>query len=290
MPVIEAENLTFTYGDNATHKSNTLQDITFSLEKGAVLGIIGENGSGKSTLIKHFNGILQPAKGSIKIFEKDIANKHYRRELWKRVGMVFQFPEQQLFEDTVFNEIAYGLKNLGVNKKEIANRVKYALERVGLENEHIENLSPLSLSGGIRRRVAIASVLAMRPEILIFDEVTVGLDLSGREKIINIIKRIKQQGDITIIIVSHNLSELIEVCSHIAVLNAGKLISFGKIHDVLKEKTVIDTYYDMFPDYLKLMYRLSKQYREIDINSFDLDEVEIQLDKLLWRGLKNEGI
>lgn len=290
MPVIEAENLTFTYGDDNTHKSNTLQDITFTLEKGDVLGIIGENGSGKSTLIKHFNGILQPIEGSIKIFEKDIANKQYRRELWKKVGMVFQFPEQQLFEDTVFNEIAYGLKNLGVSKKEIPNRVKYALEKVGLENEHIENLSPLSLSGGIRRRVAIASILAMKPEILIFDEVTVGLDLSGREKIINIIKRIKQQGDITIIIVSHNLSELIEVSSHIAALDKGKLIAFGKINEVLMEKTVIETYYDMFPDYLKLMYRLSKHYREINVNSFDLEEIEMQLDKLLLRGLKYEEI
>lgn len=284
MPVIEAENLTFNYEEDNNAKSNTLQGITFALEKGDVLGIIGENGSGKSTLIKHFNGILQPINGSIKIFEKDITDKEYRRELWRKVGMVFQFPEQQLFEDTVFNEIAYGLKNLGISKKEIEDRVKYALEKVGLENEHIEKLSPLSLSGGIRRRVAIASILAMKPEILIFDEATVGLDLSGRKKIINIIKRIKQQGNITIIIVSHNLDELIEVCSHIAALDKGKLIAFGKINEVLKKKNVIETYYEMYPDYIKLMYELSKKYREIDVNSFDLEEIEMQLDKLLLRG------
>lgn len=281
MPVIEAENLTFTYGEDNTTKSNVLQNIAFTLEGGDILGIIGENGSGKSTLIKHFNGILQPTEGSIKIFGKDIANKEYKRELWRKVGTVFQFPEQQLFEDTVFNEIAYGLKNLGVSKKEVPDRVKYALEKVGLENDNIEKLSPLSLSGGIRRRVAIASILAMKPEILIFDEVTVGLDLSGREKIINIIKKIKQQGNITIIIVSHNLEELMEVCSHIAALDKGKLIAFGKINEVLKKKIVMETYYDMYPDYLKLMYRLSKRYDEINVNGFNLEEIEVQLNKLL---------
>ena len=281
MPVIEIENLIFNYSQNNKAEATVLKNITFSLERGNILGIIGKNGSGKSTLIKHFNGLLNPIKGSVKIFDKDIKEQKYRKDLWKKVGMVFQFPEQQLFEDTVFNEIAYGLKNLGISKKEIEDKVLSSLKKVGLENEHIEGISPLSLSGGTRRRVAIASILAMKPEILIFDEITVGLDLKGRKKIMNIIKKIKNEDNITIIIVSHNLEELIEVCTHIAALDNGQLIDFGEINKVLKKKNIIETYYEMYPDYIKLMYKLSKKYKHIEINSFDLESIEKQLDEFL---------
>jgi len=285
MPVIEAKNLTFTYCSGTTYERKAMDNITFMVERGDILGIIGENGSGKSTLIKHFNGMLQPTDGEIKVLEKDISNLQYRKELWKKVGMVFQFPEQQLFEDTVFNEIAYGLKNLGICKEEIPDRVKNALKKVGLDDESIERFPPLCLSGGMRRRVAIASILAMKPEILILDEATVGLDLLGREKIMDIIKKIKEDSNTTIIIVSHNLSELISVCSHIAVLKDGKLISFGKTPDVLNNKTVQKMYHNMFPDYIQLMHRLSERYENINARSIDLEEIEIELDKLLLRGL-----
>ncbi|GIM29242.1 energy-coupling factor transporter ATP-binding protein EcfA2 [Clostridium polyendosporum] len=287
MQIIEVKNLTYTYYADTPHERKLLDNITFSVEKGAVLGIIGENGSGKSTLLKHFNGTLQPTDGSIKVLGKEISNRQDRNELWKKVGMVFQFPEQQIFEDTVFNEIAYGLKNLGLSKEEIVIRVKEALDKVGLDNEYIEKLPPLSLSGGGRRRVAIASVLAMQPEVLILDESTAGLDLLGREKIIDIIKKIKEDRNTTIIIVSHNLSELISVCSHIAVLKDGKLVSFGVTSDVLSQKTIINMYYKMFPDYIQLMHRLSERYENVNTRSINLEDIEIELDKLLLRGVKN---
>lgn len=287
MAIIEAKNLTFKYCTGTTYERKALDNITFSVNTGDVVGIIGENGSGKSTLIKHLNGILQPTDGSIKILGKDISDKQYRNELWKKVGVVFQFPEQQIFEDTVFNEIAYGLKNLQVSKEEIPIRVKSSLEKVGLEYESIIGLSPLCLSGGIRRRVAIASILAMEPEILILDECTAGLDLIGREKIMDIIKKIKEKSSTTIIMVSHNISELIELCSHIAVLKHGKLISFGKTYQVLSEKTVQKMYFNMFPDYIQLMYKLSESHENINIKSIDIEEIEIELHNLL-KGFKYE--
>lgn len=288
MSVIEVKNLMFTYCPDTTYQRKALNNITFSVEKGDVLGVFGENGSGKSTLIKHLNGILEPTNGYIKIFGKDIADKQCRNELWKKVGVVFQFPEQQIFEDTVFNEIAYGLKNLGMSKETISIRVKEALKKVGLDNDPIEELSPLCLSGGTRRRVAFASVLAMEPDILLLDECTAGLDSLGREKIIDIIKKIKMDSSTTIIIISHNLSELISTCSHIAVLKDGEMISFGKTGDVLNEKTVKDMYYNMFPDYIKLIHRLSERYESIDTRKINLEDIELELHKLLLRGFKYE--
>jgi len=281
MPVIEVKNLTSVYCQGTSYERKSLSSVSFAVEKGDVLGIVGENGSGKSTLIKHFNGLLNPTSGSVTVLGKDTSNKAERNELWKKVGMVFQFPEQQLFEDTVFNEIAYGLKNLGKSSDEIPGIVKDALAKVGLGNESIENISPLCLSGGIRRRAAIACILAMKPEILILDESTAGLDLTGREKILDIIKEIKKDKNTTIIIVSHNLSELISVCSHIAVLKDGNLISYGKTRDVLSNKHVQDTCPKIFPDYIQLIHRLSKKFNNINTGSINIKEAEDELDKLL---------
>jgi len=285
MPIIEVNNLTFTYCQGTPYEKKSLDNISFMVEKGDVLGIAGENGSGKSTLIKHFNGLLNPTSGRISVLGKDLSNSLDRNELWKKVGMVFQFPEQQLFEDTVFNEIAYGLKNLGISRDKIPGMVNEALKKVGLDNEAIEQFSPLCLSGGMRRRAAIACVLAMKPEVLILDESTAGLDLSGREKILDIIKKIKEENNTTIIIVSHNLNELISVCSHIAVLKDGNLVSYGKIREVLSQKLVQDRCPKMFPDYIQLIHRLSKRYNDINTTSIYLEEVEAELDKLLKRGI-----
>lgn len=286
MPVIEVKNLTSIYCQGTAYERKSLDNISLSVEKGDVLGIVGENGSGKSTLIKHFNGLLNPTSGSVIVLGKDTSKKAERNELWKKVGMVFQFPEQQLFEDTVFNEIAYGLKNLGKNSEEIPGIVKDALIKVGLGSESIENISPLLLSGGMRRRTAIACILAMKPEILILDESTAGLDLTGRGKILDIIKEIKKDNNTTIIMVSHNLSELISVCSHIAVLKEGNLISYGKTREVLSNKYVQDTCPKIFPDYIQLIHRLSRKYSSIHMDSINLEEAEDKLDKLLGRGFK----
>lgn len=288
MSVIETQNLTFTYCSGNAYEHRALNNITFSIEKGVVFGIFGENGSGKSTLIKHFNGILEPTEGDIKVFGKTTKDKNYRNDLWRKVGIVFQFPEQQIFEDTVFNEIAYGLKNLKVSKEEIPIRVKKALEMVGLNNEDIEELSPLCLSGGIRRRVAIASVLVMEPDIVILDECTAGLDLPGREKILNIINKIKENKSTTIIIISHDLNELISVCTHLAVLKEGEMISFGRTVDVLNDSIVKQNYIEMFPDYIQLLHNLSDYYEEINTHCISLEEIELELHKILTRGCKYE--
>lgn len=288
MEIIDVKNISYTYCPDTNYKRKALENVVLSVKKGDVLGIFGENGSGKSTLIKHLNGILEPTNGCIEILGKDISDKRNRKRLWEKVGIVFQSPEEQQFEDTVFNEIAYGLKNLGMSKESIHRKVKAALEKVGLDGEHIKELSPLCLSRGMRRRVSIASVLAMEPEILILDEFTAGLDFLGREKAIDIIRKIKEGNSTTIIIISHNLSELISVCSHIAVLKEGDMISFGKTCDVLNDKSVKDMYYKLFPDYLKLLHDLSECYENVSTYNITLEEIENELHELLLRGLKYE--
>lgn len=286
MSIIEVKNVTFTYCPGTPYERKSLNDITFAVERGTVLGIVGENGSGKSTLIKHFNGLLHPTNGMLRIFGQDVSNKLVRNELWRKVGMIFQFPEQQLFEDTVFNEIAYGLKNLGICKEEIPSRVTEALRQVGLYDESIQKFPPMCLSGGIRRRVAIASILAMQPEILILDEPTAGLDAVGCSEVTDIIKKIKDDSSATIIIVSHDMNELISVCSHLLVLKDGKLISFGSVHDVLNDKIVQDTYYNLYPDTIQLIHRLSKRYQYINSNAVSIEEIEVELHRILSRGVK----
>lgn len=207
--------------------------------------------------------------------------KQYRNKLWKSVGMVFQFPEKQLFEENVFEEIAFGLRNMGVDSKEIPNRVRHSLIKVGIDDESIEKFPPVSLSGGLRRRVAVASILAMDPEILIMDEPTAGFDASGRKSIMELIRNIKMDNNKTMIIVSHNISELISICTHIAVMKDGKLISYGETDEVLKCESIESSNYTLLPDYLRLVHRMSKYNSGINTKISSFKEAEEEMYKFL---------
>lgn len=284
MSAIKVKDLTYVYSPGTSYERKALDGISLHINKGDVLGIVGGNGSGKSTLIKHFNGLLYPASGSITVLGRDTSVKQYRNELWKNVGMVFQFPEQQLFEENVFNEIAYGLKNMGVDVKEIPALVRAALAKVGLEGESIEKFSPVLLSGGLRRRVALASILAMNPEILIMDEPTAGLDACGRKSIMELIQNIKKDNNRTMIIVSHNISELLLVCTHIAVMEKGELISYGETDEVLKCKSIGSPNYSLLPEYLRLVHSMAKYKSGINTQISSFKEAEEEMYTFM-RGL-----
>ena len=220
---IEIESLSFTYSPKTPFEHKALDDFSLTVSDGEFLGIIGPTGSGKSTLIQHINGLIKLTSGKITVDGIELHKKPDLKKLRSTVGMVFQYPEYQLFDETVAKDVAFGPKNLGLKKEEIEVRVKEAIETVGLNYEEMKDRSPFELSGGQKRRVAIAGVIAMRPKILILDEPTAGLDPVGRIEMFSLIKNLKATTSPTVIMVSHNMDEISAVSSKIAVLYKGKL-------------------------------------------------------------------
>ena len=220
-------SVSFTYMKKTPYEKKALDNISLEIKDGEIQGIIGHTGSGKSTLIQHINGLIKLQEGTITVGDIALTNKKRPKPkysvLRSEVGMVFQYPEYQLFEETVEKDVAFGPKNLKIPKEEIAERVKEAIEVVGLDYESVKNRSPFELSGGQKRRVAIAGVLAMKPKILILDEPTAGLDPSGRKEMYELIRRVKKTCTPTIVIISHNMDEIADFADRIAVLDKGKL-------------------------------------------------------------------
>lgn len=231
-PIIRVENLTHTYGVNTPFCRNAVDHVSMEIMEGEFLGIIGHTGSGKSTLIQHLNGLLKPTSGRILLGEEDIwADPKRIRNVRFRVGLVFQYPEYQLFEETVYKDIAFGPKNMGLDEKEIDRRVRSALAFSGLGEELLDK-SPFDLSGGQKRRVAIAGVIAMEPEVLILDEPSAGLDPAGRQSMLENIRNYHKEKGTTVVMVSHSMDEVAENVDRIAVLaNAGVVMS-GTPHQV----------------------------------------------------------
>jgi energy-coupling factor transport system ATP-binding protein len=282
MPIIEIRNLSYVYHPNTPYEKKALDDISFTVGKGEFLGIVGSNGSGKSTLIQHFNGLIYPELGSILVSGQDTRDKDFREQLWKKVGLVFQFPEKQLFEATVFDELAYGLKNMGLAAAEIEMRVDEALKSVGLEPEQSRKRSPFSLSGGMMRRVAVASVLAMKPDILVLDEPTAGLDPEGSSHILQAIKKFQQDKGVTVILVSHCIDDLILLADRLAVLDQGKLLAWGLTRDVLAQENLAQ-YDRLLPDYLKMLFDLKKRGWVINTGLLTVEEACQEIAKILRR-------
>ena len=218
-PFLEVKNLTHTYSAGTPFEHVALDNVSFHVERGEFIGIIGHTGSGKSTLMQHLNGLLKPTGGQILLDGKDIwADKKTTRQTRFRVGLVFQYPEYQLFEETVYKDIAFGPKNMGLDKKEIDRRVREAAALVGLREEQL-SVSPFDLSGGQKRRVAIAGVIAMEPEVLILDEPTAGLDPEGREEILTNIQAYRKAKNATIIMVSHSMNDVARLTDRLIVMN-----------------------------------------------------------------------
>ena len=233
-PILEVKNLSHIYSVGTPFQHVALKDISFSVERGEFIGIIGHTGSGKSTLIQHLNGLLKPTSGTVLLDGKDIwENKATTRQSRFRVGLVFQYPEYQLFEETVYKDIAFGPKNMGLDEAEIDRRVKKAAGFVGLTNEQL-NASPFDLSGGQKRRVAIAGVIAMEPEVLILDEPTAGLDPQGREEILQNIQAYREAQNATIMMISHSMNDVAKLTQRLLVMNGACLAMDGTPEEVFE--------------------------------------------------------
>lgn len=217
-------HLTYKYNPGTAMESVAIEDVSFEIHDGEFIGLIGHTGSGKSTLVQHLNGLLKPCEGSIYYNGRDIFDGDYNlKELRSHVGLVFQYPEHQLFETDVFSDVCFGPKNLGLEKKEVELRAYTALKLVGLADEYFYQ-SPFDLSGGQKRRVAIAGVLAMKPDILVLDEPTAGLDPKGRDELLNMLKQIQTETKCTVVLVSHSMEDVANYADRLIVMNKSKLV------------------------------------------------------------------
>jgi len=230
---IVIEHLNYVYMAGGPYETKALSDINLTIEDGEFIGLIGHTGSGKSTLVQHLNGLIMPTSGRVLVDGMDLADKATdRRAVRQRVGLVFQYPENQLFEETVEKDIAFGPKNLGLDENEIARRVKDAMRRVALDYDKLHDRSVFELSGGQMRRVAIAGVLAMEPQVLVLDEPCAGLDPRGREEILGLIKKLHEEAGTTIVMVSHSMDDVASLAERVIVMNHGEIAMDGAPRDV----------------------------------------------------------
>jgi len=278
---IEISNLNYIYMEGSPFEKHALQDVNLTIQEGEFVGIIGHTGSGKSTLIQHLNGLLSPASGSIVIDGVDITKKGADlKKLRQKVGLVFQYPEHQLFEETVYKDIAYGPKNMNLSQEEVDERVREAMNYVGLSEDYM-NRSPFELSGGQKRRVAIAGVLAMRPDILILDEPAAGLDPAGREEILTQIRALYLLRKMTVIFVSHSMEDVARVAARIIVMNRGTVAIDGKPADVFAQAEALRSMGLDIPQITQLIVALRKRGVAIDNNIYTIEKAKASILMLL---------
>ena len=238
---ISVRNLNYTYNAGMPGETVALRDVSFDVADGQVLGIIGHTGSGKSTLLQHLNGLMKPASGDIYVDGQCITDgKTKMTDIRRRVGLVFQYPEYQLFEETVAKDVAFGPKNLGLGQEEIEERVRRSIALVGLDYEEIKDMSPFELSGGMKRRVAIAGVIAMDPKILILDEPTAGLDPAAHRDVLAMVRRIHDEMGIILIFVSHNMADIASLSDSVMVMSEGSIALYGTPAEVFSQKEKLE--------------------------------------------------
>lgn len=281
-PIIRVENLTHTYGENTPFCRNAVKDVNMEILEGEFLGIIGHTGSGKSTLIQHLNGLLKPTSGRILLGERDIwAEPKKIRDVRFRVGLVFQYPEYQLFEESVYKDVAFGPKNMGLDEEEIDRRVRSAVAFAGL-GEDLLDKSPFDLSGGQKRRVAIAGVIAMEPEVLILDEPSAGLDPAGRRSMLENIRNYHRQKGTTVVMVSHSMDEVAENVDRIVVMaNAGVVMS-GTPHEVFSRAQELLNVGLNVPQVTQVAMELVRQGIGIDPAVYTVADLRAALSA--WKG------
>ena len=284
MSILEIKNVSYKYGVGTPFEIAALDNINFSVEKGELLAIIGHTGSGKSTLIQHFNALLKPSDGKILLNGKDInESRESAHQARFRVGLCFQYPEYQLFESTVYKDIAFGPTNMGLDKTEIDRRVRKAAEFVGLKESMFEK-SPFDLSGGEKRRVAIAGVMAMEPEVLIMDEPAAGLDPRGRRTIFNLIKNYREKTGSTVIIVSHSMEDVAALAERILVLNHGKVALCGSVDEVFTHDEELKNMGLNVPQITRIFSELSRYGFNLNRATYTVEDAAKEILDYLHKG------
>lgn len=272
-----ADHLTYEYNKDTTLALKALDDVSLVIAQGEMIGLIGHTGSGKSTLVQHLNALLTPDSGTVYFNGEDVFEKDYdRKKLRGKVGLVFQYPEHQLFEETVFEEVCFGPKNMGVSRKQAELSAYAALKQVGVPDGCFYQ-SPFDLSGGQKRRVAIASVLAMKPEILILDEPTAGLDPKGRYEILTQIRKLKEENNVTVILVSHSMEDVAEYVDRIVVMDHGKIRYDDKPRQVFVHFKELETMGLAAPQVTYLMHELRKRGFDVDTDVTTMEEAKEEL-------------
>lgn len=285
MPII-IKDLHYSYQKGTPYETEALKGINLEIDEGDFIGIIGHTGSGKSTLIQHLNGLVLPAQGSVQV-DEFISNdkKTKMRDLRRKVGLVFQYPEHQLFEETVEKDVGFGPANLEFSDKEIKKIVKKSLEAVQLDYKEIKDKSPFNISGGQKRRVAIAGIIAMKPKYLVLDEPTAGLDPLGREEILAQIKSLHKDYGMTVILVSHSMEDVARYANKLVVMHQGQIEMMGSPEEIFRERDRLIEIGLALPAVTELLYQLSKRGLEVNKEIFTLEEAVKELKKCLPKGV-----
>ncbi len=284
---IRTEKLTHTYMPGTPFAAQAIHDVTFGIEKGRVALLIGPSGSGKSTLIQHFNGLLKPTAGQVFFEERPVGggSKAELLALRRRVGLVFQMPEEQFFSENVFDEIAFAPRNLGVAESDLSDRVKEALERVGLEADKFSERHPFHLSSGQKRLVAIAAVLSLRPEVLILDEPTAGLDPSGRRNLFDLLTCLNRNDNLTILISTHHFDEAAALADHVVVLSKGSIAMNSSRDEIFSRREELEALGLSLPSVTAIMHDLVAAGKPVRTDIFTLDDALRELKMLKEKGL-----
>ncbi|MDE7178176.1 MAG: energy-coupling factor transporter ATPase [Lachnospiraceae bacterium] len=275
------DHVNYSYGDDTALAVHALKDVSLVIPDGQFIGLIGHTGSGKSTLVQHLNGLLKPTSGAIYYNGEDIHEKDYdKKKLRSKVGLVFQYPEHQLFEIDVFKDVCFGPKNLGLSQKETELRAYAALKQVGIEDDYFYQ-SPFDLSGGQKRRVAIAGVLAMKPEILVLDEPTAGLDPKGRDEILDQIAKLREETGITVILVSHSMEDVARYVDRIIVMNRGSVLYDDEPREVFQHYRELEQVGLAAPQVTYIMQALAKKGMKVDTAATTIGEAVGEILKAL---------
>ena len=281
MAIISVDNLTHTYGAHSPFEKHAIRGVTLDIHKGELLGIIGHTGSGKSTFIQHLNGLLRPNEGRVLLDGVDIwENPKKIRSVRFRVGMVFQYPEHQLFEDTIYKDIAFGPTNMGLSEEEIDRRVRQAAAYVGLDASLLDK-SPFDLSGGEKRRAAIAGVMAMEPEVLILDEPTAGLDPRGREQILSMIQEYRRTRGTTVLLVTHSMEDVARVADRVLVMSEGQVAMLDTVEAVFSRAQELEAIGLTVPAVTKTLMLLQRAGVTVDTAAYTVEQATAQIISLL---------
>lgn len=291
MAVLVCENLKYLYSVGTPFQTTAIDNISFTADEGEIIGIIGHTGSGKSTFIQHLNGLIEPHGGRVIVNGKDIwskENKKNIRQVRFAVGLCFQYPEYQIFEENIFDEIAFGPKQMGLDKDEIEKRVYESMQIVGLSKDYVTK-SPFDLSGGQKRRVAIASIIAMKPQVLILDEPCAGLDPKGREMILNLIKDYQKNAGNTVIFVSHSMEDVAKIASKVLVLNKGKAAMYGTVDEVYSRGNELKSMGLNVPEITDVFLKLRDMGVDCNTNIYTIEQAKKEFMRLQsLRGCLND--